>query len=410
VDLFERLPTPYGLLRSGVAPDHQNIKAIRHKFARTAASVRIRFFGGVQIGRDLSVEALREQYDALLIATGCEDDRPLGIPGEALPGVHSATDFVCWYNGHPDHSAAFEALGRARRVVVIGNGNVAVDVARLLLRAPASLAATDISAPALRALGEGSVESVHLVGRRGPEEAAFTQSELDELLELDGVSVSAAPPPEASEGARSASIALACGRAGPAARRLHLEFSASPTELLADDQGRLRAVCLRRNRLLREGGRVVPVPTEERWEEPCELLLRAIGYRGVPIPGLPTTAEGIVQNEGGRVIDAAGAPIPGLYVTGWARRGPVGLIGGCRPDAQEVVEALLADLPGAATDRAPPDPEALLRAQGHPWVSWAGWERIDHEELRLGALHGKPREKLVSWGALLAVAKDAGSL
>ncbi len=334
VDLFDRLPTPFGLVRGGVAPDHQNIKAVTRSYDRQAARTEgLRFFGNVQVGRDLSVADLESLYDATIWANGHEGARTLGIPGEDLDGVASAAHFVFWYNGHPDHVDRSYPLGRAQKAVVVGNGNVAIDVARILSQDPERLALTDIAQHALDQLRGSAVRSVDVLGRRGPEQASFTPTELAELAELpcldlrvgaDGVAE--AHPDEADAAVRK-NIELLSRQASreplDRPRSIRLRFFVSPIAFVGDDQGRLRAVRLARNALVARGGRLSAQPTGEVWEEPCQLALTAIGYRGLQIPGMPFDPQlGRMPSEAGRVLAAPGAAAPGHYVVGWARRGP----------------------------------------------------------------------------------------
>lgn len=423
VDLIDQLPTPYGLVRAGVAPDHPNIKRVSRGFARVAEGPQVRFFGNVKLGRDVHLSELRERYDAVVLATGAHASRPLGVPGEDLDGVSSATAFVFWYNGHPDYAALRFPLAGVQRAVVVGNGNVALDAARVLSLPLPALRATDIAGHALDALAQRSVEAVHVLGRRGPAQAAFTPPEVRELGRLEGLSARVDPadleldPVTQGQHERQgcspqttrlleelAGLAQAPIGPGPA---VHLRFQIGVEAFLGDPAGRLRAVRLVRNRLVEEDGRLLSVPTGDPWEEPCQLALTAVGYRGVPIPGVPfDDARGIVPNEGGRVFAAAGTRfLPGLYVTGWARRGPSGVVGTNKPDAVEVASALLDDLADQVAGCAPVgDLAALLSARGVRVVDWAGWGRIDDAEQAAGAPAGRPRVKLTDWAGLLGAA------
>lgn len=435
VDMLERLPTPWGLVRSGVAPDHPKIKSVSRVYEKTAANPRFRYFGNVTFGLHVSREQLLEHYHAIVYATGSPSDRPLGISGEHLPGSHAATEFVGWYNGHPDHTDLEVDLLSAERAVVIGNGNVALDVARMLVLSPSELAPTDTADDALAVLAASQVSEVVVVGRRGPAQAAFTNPELLELGELADADVIvsgeeleralAVPDPEAEADAtarRNVEILRSYAERAPTGRRkrIVLRFLLSPAALLADEHGRLGAVELIRNELVAApGGGLRAQPTAERETIPAGLAFRAIGYRGVPLPGVPfDERSAVIANEGGRVIDLeTGVPLPGEYVVGWIKRGPSGVIGTNKRDAQETVDALLADLAltGDGNGRSPrgahvpgtPDAasaEALLRARQADLVTYAGWEAIDRHERALGAQSGRPRVKLTRIEELLRVA------
>jgi ferredoxin/flavodoxin---NADP+ reductase len=435
VDMLERLPTPWGLVRSGVAPDHPKIKSVSRVYEKTAANPRFRYFGNVTFGLHVSREQLLEHYHAIVYATGSPSDRPLGIAGEHLPGSHAATEFVGWYNGHPDHTDLEVDLLSAERAVVIGNGNVALDVARMLVLSPSELAPTDTADHALAVLAASQVSEVVVVGRRGPAQAAFTNPELLELGELADADVIvsgeeleralAVPDPEAEADAtarRNVEILRSYAERAPTGRskRIVLRFLLSPAALLADEQGRLGAVELIRNELVAApGGGLRAQPTAERETIPAGLAFRAIGYRGVPLPGVPfDERSAVIANEGGRVIDLeTGVPLPGEYVVGWIKRGPSGVIGTNKRDAQETVDALLADLAltGDGNGRSPRDAhvpgtpdaasvEALLRARQADLVTYAGWEAIDRHERALGEQSGRPRVKLTRIEELLRVA------
>lgn len=420
IDLFDRLPTPFGLVRAGIAPDHANIKAVARTFARTMARAdQVRFFGNVKVGLDLTVAELEAHYDAVVWAVGAEGGRRLKLPGCDLVGVEPAAGFVYWVNGHPDYADLDFHLDRVRRVMVIGNGNVALDVARVLGRPAAALAVTDVSDRALAGLQQSGVTDIDIVGRRGPAEASFTDPELREIAQVDGVDFSVEPGATGRELAAASltsadpldpnqrrmlerMVAATGGNGAP--RRVRARFLLSPVSFEGD--GRVQRVQLERNRLEDRGGRLVAAPTGERWFEPVDLVLVAIGYRGPGVPGLPYDAEqGTLPNAGGRLTSAVGgAPVPGHYVTGWARRGPTGVVGTNRPDAQEVVAALWDDLHAAAPRHPAGDVANLLDARAVPWVGWSDWERIDAAEVADGAAAGRPRVKRVDWGSLLAAA------
>ena len=439
VDMLERLPTPWGLVRSGVAPDHPKIKSVTRVYEKTAGNPRFRYFGNVNFGVDVSREELLAHYHAIVYATGSPSDRPLGIAGEELPGSHAATEFVGWYNGHPDHSGLEVDLLSAERAVVIGNGNVALDVARMLVLAPSELAPTDTADHALEVLAASNVKEVVILGRRGPAQAAFTNPELLELGELADADVIvdadeleralATPDPDAQAditSRRNVEILRDYASRTPAGhrKRIVLRFLLSPAALLPDERGRLGAVELIRNELVpASGGGLRAQPTEERETLATGLAFRAIGYRGMPLPGVPfDEAAAVIPNQAGRVLDAGGGtPLPGEYVVGWIKRGPSGVIGTNKKDAQETVDAMLADLlpAGSANGDGPSSPsdavhvpsepdaaavEALLRQRQPGLVTYAGWEAIDRHERSLGEPAGRPRVKLTSIEELLRAA------
>jgi ferredoxin/flavodoxin---NADP+ reductase len=435
VDMLERLPTPWGLVRSGVAPDHPKIKSVTRVYEKTAAHPRFRYFGNVTLGEHVAREDLLTHYHAIIYATGSPADRPLGIAGEELPGSHAATEFVGWYNGHPDHTELEFDLLSAERAVVIGNGNVALDVARMLVLAPEELAPTDTADHALEVLAQSTVSEVVILGRRGPAQAAFTNPELLELGELADADVIVdeaeleraleVPDAEAEQditSRRNVEILRSYAARAPKGhdKRIVLRFLLSPAAFLPDEHGRLGAVELIRNELVATpSGGLRAAATEERETIPAGLAFRAIGYRGIPLPGVPfDERSAVIPNDGGRVLDPdSGLPLAGEYVVGWIKRGPSGVIGTNKKDAQETVDALLADLlptsngSAASGDRVhtpgTPDAtavEALLRSRQPELVTYSGWEAIDRHERALGEPAGRPRVKLTSIEELLRVA------
>jgi ferredoxin/flavodoxin---NADP+ reductase len=437
VDMIERLPTPWGLVRSGVAPDHPKIKSVTRVYEKTAVHPRFRYFGNVTFGEHILREDLLSHYHAIVYATGSPSDRPLRIPGEDLPGSHAATEFVGWYNGHPDHTDLEVDLLSARRAVVIGNGNVALDVARMLVLAPSELEPTDTAEHALAVLAASRVDEVVIVGRRGPAQAAFTNPELLELGELADADVivdedeleralAVADPGAESDitSRRNVEILRSYATRPPAGhrKRIVLRFLLSPTELLGDGGGRLGAVKLVRNELVpAPAGGLRAAATEQTETIQTGLAFRAIGYRGIPLPGVPfDERSAVIPNQAGRVLDpASGAPLAGEYVVGWIKRGPSGVIGTNKRDAQETVDAMLADLspaggregssPGANSTHVPSSPDAasveeLLRSRQPELVTYSGWEAIDRHERALGQAAGKPRVKLTRIEELLRVA------
>ena len=415
VDLIDRLPTPWGLVRLGVAPDHPNIKAVSRAFERIAARPGFRFLGNVEVGRDVSHGELTELYGAVVYAIGAQTDRRLGIPGEELPGSWPATSFVAWYNGHPDFQHLEFDLSH-ERAVVIGNGNVALDVARMLALTPAELAPTDTTDTAIEAINAAGVKEIVVVGRRGPVQAAWTPVEVGELgelagadilvdpteLELDAASAAeleAAPPTVKRnvEHLREYAVRTPEGRH----RAIRLRFLLSPVAIVGDE--RVEAIELVRNELV--DGRAVSTGDRELLE--CGIVFRSVGYRGVPLPDVPFD-EGrcTVPNDGGRVVDAAGAAVRGVYCAGWIKRGPSGVIGTNKKDATETIELLLEDARAGAlaSGQAAGAVDRLLRDRGVAVVTQSGWEAIDAAERAAGEPHGRPRLKLAAWDELLEAA------
>jgi ferredoxin--NADP+ reductase len=413
VDLFDRLATPWGLVRAGVAPDHPKIKSVTRVFEKTARLPGFRFHGNVEVGQDVTHEELAAAYHAVVYAIGTPGDRRLGIPGEDLPGSHAATEFVAWYNGHPDYGEVEFDLS-PRRAVVVGNGNVALDVARMLALSVDELAVTDIADHALAALRDSGVEEIVILGRRGPAQAAFTNPELRELADLELADVIIDPAEVALPADAEAALAEADGTTrrnvetlrGYAAkppvgkpRRIVLRFLVSPVEIAGENH--VEAVVVERNELVRgEDGSVRARPTGVRERIEAGLVLRSIGYVGTPLPGVPFDGNrSTVLNQEGRVIDPqTQAPIPGVYAAGWIKRGPSGVIGTNKKDAQETTGLLLADARAGRLPEPAESPEALLerlRDQGVHVVDYTGWEAIDAHERSLGEPSGRPRVKLV---------------
>lgn len=416
VDLFDRLPTPYGLVRGGVAPDHQKIKAVTRAFDKTAGMAGVRFVGNVRLGVDVTLDALRARYDAVLLATGAEAGRDLGIPGEGAIGSVAATDFVGWYNGHPDHRDHAFSFDH-ERAVVVGMGNVAMDVTRMLVCGAAHLANTDVSVRAADVLARSGVREVVLIGRRGIAQAAFSNDEMREIAALPGVAVTLDPADAApdtptaewlaSHPDRNVSANLAWAASAPAVApegaraAVRVRLCASPVEVLASD-GRMVGVRVERN-VLRgspETG-VEAVGTGQFEVIEAGLLFKAVGYRGLPITGVPMDRRGTIPNRDGRVVGADGMQMPGVYVAGWAKRGPSGLIGTNRACARDTVAALWADLDGATPKGG--DPLASLGLAGT--VTWADWQRLDAFERALGEPLGRPRVKLEVPSEMLAVVR-----
>jgi ferredoxin--NADP+ reductase len=416
VDIYERLPTPWGLVRAGVAPDHPKIKSVTNLYERTAEHPRLRLFANVEFGRHLTIEDLREHYHAVIYAVGTPTGRAMGIPGEELPGSYSATDFVGWYNGHPDFcDLEFDLSGE--RVLVVGAGNVALDVARMLVLTREELAVTDVADHALDVLASSGVREVVVVARRGPAQAAFTNPELRELGELVDADVfveqaeiaqaDALEDPDADTTARRNVEILTGYAARPLAgkrKQVTLRFLLSPLQLNGSE--RVESVTLARNELeATAGGSLRARATDERVEIPAQAVFRAIGYRGTPLTGVPfDEARGLIANDGGRVR-------LGEYVVGWAKRGPSGVIGTNKKDANETVDRLLEDLragtllePQPIADQAL---EELVRSRQPDLVDYERWVAIDRHERGLGDPTGRPRVKLARLEELLAVIEDA---
>lgn len=415
VDMLEMLPTPWGLVRSGVAPDHPKIKSISKQFEKTSQDPRFRFFGNISVGEHVQADELAERYDAVVYAVGAQSDRALNIPGENLPGSIAAVDFVGWYNAHPNFEEATPDLSGSRAVVV-GNGNVALDVARILVTDPEVLGQTDIADHALESLRPCGVDEVVVIGRRGPLQTAFTTLELRELGDLDNVDVIV--DPAQLEGVTDEDAAAAGKTAKqninvlrdyakrdprPGHRRIVLRFMTSPIEIKGDD--RVEGIVLGRNELVTDdNGRVSARDTGEREELPVQLVVRSVGYRGMPTPGLPFDEKSAtIPNSGGRVEGSRNE-----YVVGWIKRGPTGVIGTNKKDSQDTVDTLLADLSGAdgLADLPGDHAEKLadwLASRQPKLVTSAHWDLIDAHERAAGEPHGRPRVKLPSLAKLLRV-------
>ncbi len=424
VDMFDRLPTPFGLVRNGVAPDHQKIKSVTKAFDRTAKKPGFRFFGNVAIGKDITVEELQNYYHQIIFTTGAQSDRNLNIPGIDLKNSHPATDFVAWYNGHPDFRHLEFDLSQ-ERVAVIGVGNVAVDVCRILAKSVEELAVTDIADYALEALSKSKVKEIYMLGRRGPAQAAFTAPEIKELGEMEGADIviseedatldplSEASLVDADRGTLRKVEIIQEHSQKPLAgkpRKLIVKFLVSPVELIGDEEGKVKCMRLVKNELYQtEAGTLRPRATDQYEELPVGLVFRSIGYRGVPIPGVPFNESwGVIMNEAGRVIDPeTKEPVLGEYTAGWIKRGPSGVIGTNKPDAVETVENMMVDLAnGRILNPAHPTAEAaldMITAKQPRFVSYADWQKLDEIEVQRGKEQGRPRVKFVDVEEMLAV-------
>lgn len=409
IDVFDRLPTPYGLIRSGVAPDHQMTKTIQDTFEKTAQLSNLRFIGNIEIGRDVSLAQLRDAYDAVVLACGTPLDAPLGILGDNLPGVYGATEFVGWYNGHPDH-AGLEPRLDGKGAVVIGNGNVAIDIARILSKSVSELASSDIAEHAIQRIAGSTISDVHIVGRRGPIDAKFTNVELRELGELQDAVALADPGqiPDVVDDTLSARDRrmkvknLECfkefAKADPVSRRrrIRFQFNARPLEVVGEHN--VEAVRFERTRV--EEGRVIG--TREIFDIPCSLVVYAIGYR--PSPDLGLT----VGESGNCLLNDAGKIGPGLYVVGWLKRGPSGKIGTNRLDGEEIAKRIHAEVraggkPGFAAVT------AVIHAKDLRRIDFDDWKAIEAAEISAAPV-GAPRRKFVRVDDMLRICSKAPAL
>lgn len=422
IDMFNRLPTPYGLVREGVAPDHQSIKAVTRVYDKLAAAPNVRYFGNVTFGRDIVHDDLKQFYDQIVYAVGAQSDRKMGITGEDLDGSFPATIFVGWYNGHPDYRDIEFNLNH-ERVLVVGNGNVAMDVTRILVTDPEELAKTDIADHALEALRASKVREVVMLGRRGPAQAAFTNPELKEFGELSGVDVIIDPADLELDEVSEASLAddktarknvemlrayAERGSTG-APRRIVMRFLTSPVGVIGSGN-KVAAVTIERNKLAQAAdGSLKARGTGVYDTIQCGMILRSVGYRGSPLPGVPfSDASGTIPNVAGRVmIHDRDEVVPGEYVVGWAKRGPSGIIGTNKPDSVSTVAAMLddlAELEGIADERRDPEAiERLLRARGIDYVSYADWQILNAHETAAGAEQGRPRVKMTRVAEMMEI-------
>ncbi|NCD19226.1 MAG: pyridine nucleotide-disulfide oxidoreductase [Actinobacteria bacterium] len=420
IDLLERLPAPYGLVRYGVAPDHPRIKQIIVALLRILQRGDIRLLGNVEVGRDVTIAALREHYDAVILATGSDRDAPLEIPGADLPEVYGASEFVFWYDGHPDVPRTWPL--EAREVAVLGVGNVALDVARMLTKHVEDLLPTEIPANVVEGLRDNPVTDVHVFGRRGPAQAKFTPLELRELGQIPDVDVIVHEEDfdfdEASEIAiRSSNQVKQVVRTLvdwtlkepedlTASRRIHLHFLHQPVEVLGEGG---HVVGLRTERTALVGDGTVR-PTGEFVDTPVQAVYRAVGYFGSPIEGVPfDDVRGVVPNSEGRVLDEEHRPVPGLYATGWVKRGPVGLIGSTKSDAQQTIAHLVEDVQAGRVGGTARGPVAMVRAleaSGVRYTTWEGWELLDAYERELGAAEDRERVKVVEREVMTAISRE----
>jgi ferredoxin--NADP+ reductase len=424
VDLFDRLPTPYGLVRLGVAPDHQKIKSVTKLFDRIASHPHFRFYGNVEFGKDIILADLREHYHQIIYTTGAQTDRRMGIPGEDLEGSHPATEFVAWYNGHPDYRNYIFDLSQ-EQAAVVGIGNVAMDVARILSRTPDELAQTDIADYALEQLSQSRIREVYILGRRGPAQAKFTNPEIKELGELEDADITVLPEEAELDPLSRTTLEANQDRATmkkleiiqsyalrpPTGkkRKITLRFLVSPTELSGNEAGHVCSMRLVRNELYAtEAGTLRPKPSDNFESIPAGLVFRSVGYRGLPLPGVPfNDSWGVILNQKGRVLNPdTQEPMTGEYTAGWIKRGPTGVIGTNKPDALETVNCMMEDL-GQDLTLAPNYPtagaiETLVRERQPNFLSWADWFRLDELEINRGKELGRPRLKFTAVEDMLA--------
>ena len=416
VDVLDRLPVPFGLVRYGVAPDHHSIRSVRDTLQKVLDKPGVRLLAGVEVGRDVTVAELVEAYDAVVLTYGASRDRRLDIPGEDLDGSVAATDFVAWYCGHPDadREGMESALAAARSVVVVGVGNVAVDVTRVLTAPLERLQATDMPQHVLDALSRSSINDVHVLGRRGPAQATWTTKELKELAELDGVDVVLEDPHDLELEPVSAALvesdrvvarnvevikSWAEHVLDGTHRHIHLHFHARPVEMRGTD--RVNTVVVERTTVDENGAH----GTGETYEVGAQLVIRSVGYRGVGLEGVPfDDRRNVIPNVDGRVVDNDGAAVPGLYVAGWIKRGPTGIIGTNKKDAAATVASLLEDL-GDAEGKGGDGVVPLLAERGVDVVTLEGWSAIDRAERALGSSHGRERTTIHDRDALMAASR-----
>ncbi|MCA1560085.1 MAG: FAD-dependent oxidoreductase [Acidobacteria bacterium] len=424
VDMFDRLPTPFGLVRYGVAPDHAKIKTVARVYDGIAANPRFRFFGNVEFGRHVTLADVQEHYHQVVLATGAQTDRKMGIPGEDLVGSHPATEFVAWYNGHPDYRDHPFDLS-VERAAVVGVGNVAIDVARILVRTPEELVKTDIAVHALEALRQSRVREVFLLGRRGPAQAAFTNPEVKEIGEMadtdvivrgDEVQLDPLSQAQLDAGQNRTLVkkveilqGYALRKPEGRSRRLHVRFLVSPVELIGDARGRVARMRIVRNTLVPSQSGALSAKATDQFEDlDVGLVFRSVGYRGVALPGVPFHEPGgVILNERGRVLDPeTRQPVIGVYASGWIKRGPTGVIGTNKPDSVETVTSMLEDVTqGAHWQPSHPNAEAavaLVRVRQPLFLTYADWRRLDALELSHGKASGRARVKFATVDEMLA--------
>ncbi len=424
IDMFEKLPTPFGLVRAGVAPDHQKDKTVTRAYDKSAASAAFRFYGNVEFGRHIHLDDLRRHYHQVVFATGAQDDRSLDIPGEDAVGSHPATDFVAWYNGHPDFADLQFELD-ATDVAIIGLGNVAIDVARMLCKSVDELITTDMADHALAMLRKSRIRTVTILGRRGPAQAAFTPEEIREIgalqhtdvvvradeAELDDASRSALAASSDRNAAKNAEIIKEYSQwqSGDRDKQLNIRFMVSPVEIITDSNNHVAGIRIVKNEsFLGSDGSVRVRATSQEEILPVQMVFRSVGYRGVPLPDVPfDSATGVIPNLTGRVIDDAGQHVPGLYVVGWIKRGPSGVIGSNKTDARETVVGMIEDARiGRCFQPTQPDIESarlLVATRQQRFVDFNHWRDLDDVEVRKGLSAERPRIKFTNVEDMLRV-------
>ena len=417
VDMFEKLPTPFGLLRGGVAPDHQQMKTVSKLYDKIATNDNFRFFGNVEVGKDIEFDQLKKHYHAVIVAVGAETDRRMNIPGEEATGSHTATEFVAWYNGQPNYqSKSFDLSGK--NAIVIGQGNVAVDVTRILSKPIEILNKTDITDNAIQFLKNSSVKDVYMIGRRGPAQAAFTELELKELGKIEGVNIkihdnldlSKADQEEIAQTSKARKNVAELNHLKSlapnpdASKTIHIMFYSSPIEII-ETNNQIKKVKFQKNKLEGNAGGQKAIPTDDFFELECDILFRSIGYRGVPFKGLPfDDRRGVIPNNGGQVIDSNNLNVENVYVTGWIKRGPSGVIGTNRSDSIETVNTLLNNIQEAKLiDNL--DMAEILKNNEIQFLTYDEWKIIDQYEIKAGEKVGKPREKITSIKKIMEILK-----
>ncbi|MGI9534784.1 MAG: FAD-dependent oxidoreductase [Thermodesulfobacteriota bacterium] len=414
IDMYDKLPTPFGLVRTGVAPDHQKIKTVTKVYDKIAANPKFRFFGLIEFGKHITLDDLKMHYHQVLFATGAQTDRRMNIPGEDLKRSHTATEFVAWYNGHPEFTNHEFDLS-VEKVAIIGIGNVAVDVARILCRSEDELSNTDITDYAFEKLKSSNVKEVYMIGRRGPAQAAFTNPEIKELgnleiadavtlkeeVELDELTSSyLTNNQDRSAETKIQRLKEYSNNTKTKNKCLTIRFLLSPVELLSDDNGNVKALKLVKNRLFKsDDGSLRPKASDEYEILNVDMVFRSIGYYGIPLPGIPFNENwGVIPNENGRITDIEeNNTLTGLYVTGWIKRGPSGVIGTNKTDSAETVSLMVEDIQNNNTFH-PDSPsaekiESLIKERNPEYIDYEDWLKIDKEETERGEKEGKPRVK-----------------
>jgi len=426
VDMYDRLPTPFGLVRLGVAPDHQKIKTVTRVFDKIAQNPNFRFFGYVEFGKDINLTDLKKHYHIIIFATGAQTDRKMNIPGEDLKGSHTATEFVAWYNGNPDYKEREFDLSK-ETVAIIGVGNVAVDVARIFCLSEQELRKTDISEYALEKLVKSNVKEVYMIGRRGPAQAAFTNPELKELgnlenadlildneeIEPDLITKNFLEENEDKQTNRKLELLkeFSTNKETNKNKKLHIRFLLSPIEIAGSEDNSINSIKLTRNKLYKSpDGSIRPKSTDEKIELDVGLVFRSIGYRGVPLPDVPFNKDwGVISNDKGRVLGEDKSHIKGLYATGWIKRGPTGVIGTNKTDSGETVNCIIDDIAANKFNKPqvvePQAIEALIKERNDKFINYKQWQKVDQSEIERGQELGRPRLKYTDVDEILDVAK-----